>query len=492
MKSKLALFILLAAVYSFAQVKGPATRLVERDGYSQIFFIAKDGSDEMNRGTKDNPFKTIQCAVSNVKNATGSNRIALFVSKGIYDGETIALKPFVDLYGGFNRESWERDVGLYPTEINIKNEQRAIIADDNCIIDGFVISNSEYRGKGAAIYCDGASPTISNNKFIHNKSLKPLDWNPEYWHETANDGGAIYGKDGAAPLIKNNLFAHNKTENGRGAAIAFDNQCDPQILNNVFLKNESGLDDPMRSSDGGAVSIFRWSKGLIDGNIFLGNYAGSENDAGAVFIALWSSTLVRNNIFVDNECTDDAGALFVGGQEHRYDAPLDPYPRRENFYVTIENNVFIANRNPSMNSGAMRFTMESRGEFVNNIVAQNSGIYFQRSETEIRNNVILDNMLVIETKDYLDKTVIRNNIIWADFVLQETVAEIHDNYMLQAEKFKGNKNEFPDFLTTELIYLFCRPERLSIIPNWLFKMRRNFYPKKYQIGSSMLEAVGGW
>ncbi|MDZ7765889.1 MAG: hypothetical protein U5K00_15985 [Melioribacteraceae bacterium] len=44
-----------------------------------------------------------------------------------------------------------------------------------------------------------------------------------------------------------------------------------------------------------------------------------SNDGGAVFIALWSSTAVKNNIFVDNECGDDAGALFVGGQEHRYD-----------------------------------------------------------------------------------------------------------------------------------------------------------------------------
>jgi hypothetical protein len=446
MKTKLLILFLFIAVYSFAQIKGPKTHIIKIDGYSQIFFVAKDGSDEKNRGTRDNPFKTIQYAVSKADHTTESKKTALFIAEGIYDGETIVLKPFVDVYGGFNRESWERDVGLYPTEINIKKEHRAIVADDHCIIDGFIISDSEYRGKGAAIYCDGASPKISNNKFINNKSLKPPDWNPTYWHETANDGGAIYGKDGAAPLIKNNLFAYNKTENGRGAAIAFDNECDPQIVNNVFYKNESGLDDPMRSSDGGAVSIFRWSKGLIDGNIFLSNYAGSKNDAGAVFIALWSSTRIRNNIFVDNECGDDAGALFVGGQEHRYDTALDPFPPRENYYITIENNYFIANRNPSMNSGAMRFTMESRGEFVNNIVAQNNGIYFQRSETEIRNNIILDNMLVIETKDYLDQTLIKNNIIWADFVLQETVAEIRDNYMFQADKFEGNKNKFPGFL----------------------------------------------
>jgi len=183
-------------------------------------------------------------------------------------------------------------------------------------------------------------------------------------------------------------------------------------------------------------------KGLVEGNIFLSNLAGSRNDGGALFVALWSSTEIKNNIFVDNESGDDAGALFVGGQEHRYDSPLDPYPNKDEFYVTIENNTFIGNRNPTMNSGAMRFTMESRGKFSNNIVAQNNGVYFQRSETEITNNLILDNMLVIETKEGLDKSVIKDNLIYADFILDETVAEVKNNMMLYADKFKGNKKIF--------------------------------------------------
>lgn len=441
MKAKIVILFLLTIVCSSAQVKGPLTNQIDLDRYSQVLFISENGSDEKNNGTKDNPFKTIQYAVSKTNNLTESTRTAILVAEGIYGGETISLKSFIDLYGGFNKDNWERNVEVYKSEISIKNEQRAIIASDNNTIDGFTISNAVFRGKGAAIYCDGTSPTITNNIFINNKTLKPLDWNPKYWHDTANDGGAIYGKDGASPLIKNNLFVSNKTENGRGAAVAFDNECHPKIIDNVFYKNETGLDDPMRSSDGGAVSIFRWCKGLIEGNIFLSNYAGANNDAGGVFIALWSSTIVRNNIFVDNECTDDAGALFVGGQEHRYDAPLDPFPSKEEFYVTIENNYFVGNRNPSMNSGAMRFTMESRGEFTNNVVAHNNGVYFQRSETKITDNIILDNMLVIETKEYLDKTIIKDNFIWADFTLDETEAVLENNYMLDADKHPGNINK---------------------------------------------------
>lgn len=441
MKAKIVVLFLLTVVCFYAQVKGPTTIQVDLGLYSQILFVSDNGSDEKNSGTKDNPFKSIQYAVSKTNNLTESTKTAIIVAEGIYEGETIHLKQFIDLYGGFNKDNWERDLELYNSEINIKNEQRAIITSDNNIIDGFTISNAVFRGKGAAIFCDGTSPIISNNIFINNKTLKPLDWNPKYWHDTANDGGAIYGKDGASPLIKNNLFVSNKTENGRGAAVAFDNKCDPKIIDNVFFKNETGLDDPMRSSDGGAVSIFRWCKGLIEGNIFLSNYAGAKNDAGGVFIALWSSTIVKDNIFVDNECTDDAGALFVGGQEHRYDTPLDPFPSKEDFYVTIDNNYFVGNRNPSMNSGAMRFTMESRGDFTNNVVAHNNGVYFQRSETKITDNIILDNMLVIETKEYLDKTIIKDNFIWAYFTVYETEALVENNYMLNADKFPGNINK---------------------------------------------------
>jgi hypothetical protein len=52
-------------------------------------------------------------------------------------------------------------------------------------------------------------------------------------------------------------------------------------------------------------------------------------------------------------------------------------------------------------------------------------------------------MLVIETKEGLDKSEIKNNIIWADFVLDETVAELENNNMLYADEFEGSKKTFP-------------------------------------------------
>ncbi|MFA3782231.1 right-handed parallel beta-helix repeat-containing protein [Melioribacteraceae bacterium 4301-Me] len=431
----------------------PKTQRLDLSKFSKIVYVSKINESNLQNGTKQYPFGAIKAALESLNNLSENSQAAVLVSQGIYTEETIYLIKYVHLFGGFNPKTWERDIDKYETVLTNDKEGRLIIAENSTTIDGFIIRGARYRGKGAAIYCEGTSPMITNNFFIDDMSLKPLNWKPKYWHETANDGGAIYGKDGASPIIKNNLFIENKTECGRGGACAFDNQCNPKIIDNVFYRNQTGLDDPMRSSDGGAVSIFRWSKGLIEGNIFLSNSSHSNNDAGALFVALWSSPVIRNNIFVDNESGDDAGALFVGGQEHRYDKPLDTYPPKDKFYVIIENNTFIGNRNPSMNSGAMRFTMESRGKFSKNVVAQNNGIYFQRSETEITDNIILDKMLVIETKESLGKSLIKNNIIWADFVLDQTIADVQNNNLLDADSFNGNQKLTPEFKDDGLLLL---------------------------------------
>ncbi len=423
----------------------PQTQQIDLNKFSKVIYVSTAVKNEDQNGTKDNPYTSVKEAVDNLKNLSEQMNAAVLVAAGTYVINNLNLKEHIHLYGGFDPDNWQRDIEKYETVLTGVDGSRIIIAEDNTVIDGFTITGAKFRGKGAAIFCNGTSPVITNNIFINNISLKPLEWVPEYWHETANDGGAIYGKNGASPIIKNNLFVMNKTENGRGGACAFDNECNPKIINNTFYKNHTGLDDPMRSSDGGAVSIFRWSKGLIEGNLFLSNSSHSNNDAGALFVALWSSPVIKNNLFVDNESGDDGGALFVGGQEHSYNKPLDPYPPKDKFYVTIENNTFIGNRNPSMNSGAMRFTMESRGKFSKNIVAQNNGIYFQRSETEIIDNVILDNMLVIETKEYLGKSIIKNNIIWADFVLDQTIADVVNNVLLNADSFYGNRKSVPKF-----------------------------------------------
>jgi len=423
---------------------GPKTEAVILSKYQEIYYVsAANGSDQNGDGSKEKPWQSVHVAFSQINGAESAKRFAILVSEGNYGGETLVTKEFVDLYGGFEPTGWQRDIFKFRTILNGTENQRIMVGANHSRLDGFVITKARFRGKGAAIWCNNVSPTITNNVFTKNKTLAPDPWSPKFRHEIANDGGAIYCENGAAPIIEHNLFAENETEAGRGAAIAFHKNCNGRISGNIFLNNRTGLNDPMRSSDGGAVSIFDWSNPLVENNIFLNNKAFAANDAGAMFVALWSSPVISKNLFVGNECTDDAGALFVGGQEHRYDRPLDPLPGAEKFFVRMDSNVFIGNSNPSKNSGAMRFTMESRGHFKNNIVAHNSGIYFQRCEVNIENNVILDDFQLIETKEGLQASAIKNNILWGGFHLG-IAATVSGNNM--KEKMEGNTTSTPNFI----------------------------------------------
>ncbi|MDZ7332780.1 MAG: right-handed parallel beta-helix repeat-containing protein [candidate division KSB1 bacterium] len=432
------------------QVVGPNTAILALGDYQKIVYVSKSAaSDQQNDGSKSHPWASIQLALSRINDTSPDKRYAILVAEGVYAGETIQMKQYVDLFGGFDPSSWQRDIFRFRTVLSGRDSNRVIIAADSARLDGFVISGGQFCGKGAGVLCAGVSPVITNNVFTMNKSLAPRPWNPKYRHEIGHDGGAIYCENRAAPMIAHNLFVNNATEVGRGAAIAFHSHCQGRIQNNVFISNQSGIADPMRSSDGGAVSIFDWSSPIIEGNIFLNNQALNKNDAGGLFVALWSSPMIRRNLFVGNECTDDGGALFVGGQEHRYDRPLDELPGPDQFFVTIAENTFIGNSNPSRNSGALRFTMEARGEFRDNFTAHNNGVYFQRCEATISNNIILDNFLLVETKTGLHPCTVKDNLIWGDFDVQAK-AILSDNQMLlnSSQKFPSRSDDGAHWIAT--------------------------------------------
>jgi len=431
---------------SSKELTSPKTIQVDLTKYAAAVYITTEGDDTIGNGSKQAPYATIQKGVSA---QTMDGLTAVLVARGEYSENNIQLKNGVSLFGGFNSTDWSRDIVKHETIVSGKGEGRIIVAADNLTIDGFTFTDGKLRGQGGAIYCRSVSPTISNNVFKGNVTLKPIPWNPKYWHETANDGGAIYCEKNSNPVIENNIFVKNQTENGRGGAIACNDNCKPVIRNNVFYKNTTGLDDPMRSSDGAAISIFNRCNAEITGNVILSNTALARNDAGGVFVALWSSAKIENNLFVDNESGDDAGALFVGGQEHRYDAPLDPIPPKDKFFVSIKNNKFLGNRNSSRNSGAMRFTMESRGEFVHNIVVQNNGVYFQRSEVLVADNTILDNFLFIETKEGLELGTIENNVIWSEYT-REVDATVRNNNMKYPEEGNGNYSDQVSFVNDDI------------------------------------------
>jgi len=73
--------------------------------------------------------------------------------------------------------------------------------------------------------------------------------------------------------------------------------------------------------------------------------------------------------------------------------------------------------------------MEARGEFRHNLTAHNGGVYFQRCEAIISNNLILDNFLLIETKTGLRPCLVKDNLIWGNFDVK-TEAKLSNNRIL--------------------------------------------------------------
>jgi hypothetical protein len=399
-----------AAAESFPRALVAERVAVER--YALVLHVAPGGDDRRGDGTARRPWATLPVALERAGRPASGRRVAVLVAAGRYLQPTLALKPGVDLFGGFAGDFARRDLWLHASILVSPEGSRILLGADDARVDGFHLREARVRGKGAALLCDGVSPVISNCVLADNRTLAPAGWNPPFLHETAHDGGAVFCGNGAAPLLTGNIFHDNATECGRGGAFAADGGAAPRLNGNVFTNNRAGLTDPMRSSDGGAVSFFGGARGELSGNAIVANEALTRNDAGGIFVALWSAPVIRGNRVVANEAGDDAGGLFLGGQEHRYDAPLDPFPPAAEFRILVEGNWFVANTNSARNSGAMRVTMETRARLADNVVAENAGgVYLQRSELELERNVIWQDWRFVEDKPSLGPSRLAGNVL---------------------------------------------------------------------------------
>ena len=211
-----------AASVAATSSPGPdATAAVDLSGYRRVLHVDRAlGDDIKGDGTKAKPLASVMQALEAAGKPDASTRVAILVSQGHYAEPTFVLKSGVDLYGGFAAPGGERDTYRFPSILDGAERQRIAIGADNARLDGFRLVNGRVRGKGAALLCDGTSPTIANCVFTQNRTLVPLPWDPPLLHETAHDGGAIMCLNGAAPRIEHNLFYGNSTECGRGAALS--------------------------------------------------------------------------------------------------------------------------------------------------------------------------------------------------------------------------------------------------------------------------------
>ncbi len=446
------------------QAVGPQNTSVAKEDFAHLWYVSQTtGSDSQGDGSQANPWKSLDKGLAASAGASAKKRATILVAAGTYFPAELKMVEHVDLYGGFDPVEWARDIFQHPTILQAVDQQRMLVGANDARLDGFILRGARVRGEGAALNCVGTSPVVSNNCFQDNQTRTPTNWQPKNIHEKAHDGGAICVSGGAEPRILNNLFVENHTETGRGAAVALYDRCAGIVRNNVFLRNISGAADEHRSSDGGALSIFNWCRTRVEQNLFIENRALGVNDGGAVFVALWSSPVLLGNTFVGNQSTDDGGALFLGGQEHRYGRDQDPLPEPKDFHVTLIGNLFCGNANPNQNSGAMRITMQARAKLVNNILAEWDHLCIQASEAELTNNTFLEDVMLIEFTPLLAPQLIANNIMWSH-VEYEGKTPITTSIVRDGFPGDGNLSEDP--------LLERDRERLSVVSG-------SFDPAKY-------------
>ena len=428
------LLILILTLFSIAQAKitrdissiGPKTETIEETNFYKIHYVSiQTGSDKNGDGSKENPWQTLTFALSQINDAAESNRCAVLVAEGTYNSGTIIMKEWIDLYGGFDRQTWERDIFQHRTILDGGRVRRVVIGANNARIDGFVIQHGLGRTHGGGILCDDTSPMISNNFILDNFVLEPADFNHNRIHQAGHHGGGIASLYNAVPVIRNNVIANNKTSVGNGGGIAFygwlrltgiaertikgnrleEGILQPMVENNVIMGNSAGVNDwnRTRSSNGGGISCAYESRPIIRNNIIAHNQAKGRDDGGGIYNEFYSDPLIEANWVVGNIADDDAGGIYT----MRMGQPI------------IQQNFIAGNWAPEKGVGGIRLSKEGRARIIENKIVRNlsgGGVQCVDSYMELENNIIMHNQggeaVMIESRfSYFVPIIIRNNIL---------------------------------------------------------------------------------
>jgi hypothetical protein len=422
---------------------GPRTEALDPTGYARVIHVAA-GASGGGDGSRGAPLATITQALSRAAGAGDGKRHAVLVAAGEYREETIRMMPYVDLFGGFERQGWRRDIEAHRTVLDGEGQRRVVVGANNARIDGFVIQNGKVRGPGAGVLCDHASPVISNNTIIDNATLEPEGIDKEMIHQRGNDGAAIACINGSSAAIANNVISRNTTQVGGGAGIAVANFSTPLLLNNVITGNETGLTDVRlsRSSNGAAVSATNAQhrpplRMAVINNVISNNRARGKSDAGGIYLEYDSSPLVAANWLVGNWCEDDGSAVYIMKGSH----------------PELSGNIVAGN-----NSSAVRLSKEGRGDLHHNLVFANAaGVACISSWMDFRRNTVVDNQSGLSYGNpyapHLKPSLITANLIYGNEGAQLGVEKGHEEPVVTGNDIEGgypggreNFDREPEFL----------------------------------------------
>jgi hypothetical protein len=370
---------------------GPQARSVDPKAYAHVIHVAPDAKH-----------RTVGDALASVKDASPTNRYAILVAAGTYKEARLAMKPHVDLYGGFAAGDWKkRDVYQHATILDAQKKGPVVIGADHARLDGFVITGGEQKGHGGGIVCDGVSPTIVNNVIVGNTTLKPKI-GEGLGKQVAHEGAGIALLSGSCAYVSNNLICDNSTEVGNGGGITARGNVRAKILRNVFCNNTAGTKDDMmfhgkvgsRSSPGGAIACSEASSPQISFNVIVLCSAPINNDAGGIWVEGNSMPPINYNWVVGNLSGDDGGGIYVMGNLY-YDEEGKRHDSSPDGPVLVEDNLIAGNNTTRGGPGGVRVSRWGRVELRRNVIVGNAKGPAHGGEggliTVQENNIIADN-----------------------------------------------------------------------------------------------------
>jgi hypothetical protein len=370
---------------------GPQSRSMDVKGYARVIHVAPDGKH-----------RTVASALASVTDASPQKRCAILVAAGNYQEVRLAMKPYVDLYGGFAAGDWKnRNVYQNATILNAQKKGPVVLGADHARLDGFVITGGEQKAHGGGIVCDGVSPTIVNNIIVGNNTLKPVI-GEGLGKQIAHEGAGIALLLGSRAYVSNNLICDNTTEVGNGAGITARGNVQAKILRNVFCNNIAGVkDDTMfhgkvgsRSSPGGAIACSEESSPQISFNVIVLCSAPINNDAGGIWVEGNSMPPINYNWIVGNTSGDDGGGIYVMGNLY-YDQEGKRFDAAPDGPVAIEDNILVGNTCIRGGPGGVRVSRWGRVDLRRNLIVGNGKGGAHGGEGGVicvtENNIIADN-----------------------------------------------------------------------------------------------------
>ena len=391
---------------------GPNNEAVVLSSYGAVYYVsASAGSDSKGDGSREEPWSSILHALKQVHTANASGKVAILVAEGAYGHGTIAMREYVDLFGGFDAVGWSRDIDRFRTILDGRDSWRVALGANHARIDGFVITGGRAFGHGGGILCDNASPEITNNRIISNATVEPIGFRHDLIHQSGNRGGGIACLFNSVPRIANNIFAGNTTEIGDGAGLAIygwvrlEGNPKAVVENNVFTGNTAGTKDftRTRSSSGGGISCHHEASPFIRNNVIALNAVHGNSDAGGIYSEYYASPVIEGNWIVGNVADDDGGGYYA----MRLGQPV------------LSRNVIAGNWTRNGGAGGARVSKEGRATFIGNLIVRNlsgSGLAAVDGRVVVQKNIIADNLGgpgfdYRQNHDYFQPSRIEGNVI---------------------------------------------------------------------------------